>query len=313
MSSAIDDTMLAMHSPPGTARPLEGDQRRLRRLARRAMPRSRVSRLNDALPRLYRWCSIAVRGGASRTRRRWSSVGGGQCGYIACSSIGDGVGAPALFNSCGGHAAAPSSAQEFAMFGSETFIVRIADDAMAPSGRATMSGLTPTSPRPTAAWSRCATPTAAGRPSCGSSSSATGAAPCARSMPAVPSAPSTPATRPTSAASWCSLATRFDRHRWPRVLRPDEGACLASTPSPPPCGQLGPTDGRAIKWRGSPTRLHQRAPPLEQIAARVSGLGLVLDHVRERCFHDRVRRADPLCGVAADARTEPVSDRRESK
>ena len=52
---------------------------------------------------------------------------------------------------------------------------------------------------------------------------------------------------------------------------------------------------------------------LEEIAARVGGLGLVLDRVRERCFHDRVRRADPLCGVAADARTEPVRDRRETK
>ena len=75
------------------------------------------------------------------------------------------------------------------------------------SGRATTSGSTPTSPRPTGAWSRCATPGVAGRPSSGASSSATGAAPCTRSTRAAPSAPSTPATRPTSAASWCSWET----------------------------------------------------------------------------------------------------------
>ena len=42
-------------------------------------------------------------------------------------------------------------------------------------GRATTFGSIPTSPRPTAAWSRCATSRAAGKPSSGSSLSATGA------------------------------------------------------------------------------------------------------------------------------------------
>ena len=37
-------------------------------------------------------------------------------------------------------------------------------------------------------------------------------------------------------------------------------------------------------------RLHQRAPLLEEIVARAGGLGLVLDHVRERRLHDRMRR-----------------------
>ena len=74
-------------------------------------------------------------------------------------------------------------------------------------------GSIPTSPRPTAAWWRCATPGAAGRPSCGASSSATGAAPCACSTSAAPSAPSTRATRPTSAVSWCSWATPSERRR----------------------------------------------------------------------------------------------------
>ena len=49
-----------------------------------------------------------------------------------------------------------------------------------------------------------------------------------------------------------------------------------------------------------PTRLHQCAPLLEETAPRAGGLGLVLDHMRERRHHDRVRRADPLCGVAAE-------------
>ena len=96
------------------------------------------------------------------------------------------------------------------MFGRETFIVRVADGAMAPRGRATTSGSIPTSPRPTGAWSRCAIPGATGRPWCGSSSSATGAGPCARSTGAAPSAASTPATRSTFAASWCSWATRSE-------------------------------------------------------------------------------------------------------
>ena len=37
------------------------------------------------------------------------------------------------------------------MFGRETFIVRVAADAMAAGGRATTCGSTPTSPRPTGA------------------------------------------------------------------------------------------------------------------------------------------------------------------
>ena len=45
---------------------------------------------------------------------------------------------------------------------------------------ATTSGPIPTSPRPTAAWSRCATPGAAGKPWSGSSSSARGAGSCTR-------------------------------------------------------------------------------------------------------------------------------------
>ena len=49
------------------------------------------------------------------------------------------------------------------MFGRETFIVRVAEDAMAPRVRgATTSGSIPTSPRPTAAWSRFAIPGARG-------------------------------------------------------------------------------------------------------------------------------------------------------
>jgi len=40
--------------------------------------------------------------------------------------------------------------------------------------------------------------------------------------------------------------------------------------------------------------LHQRTPPLEEIAARVGGFGLVPDRMRERRHHDRVRGVGPL-------------------
>ena len=59
-------------------------------------------------------------------------------------------------------------------------------------------------------------------------------------------------------------------------------------------------------------RLHQCAALLEEIAARVGGLGLVPDHVRQRRLHDRVRGVGPLRGVVPEARPESVRDRKDS-
>ena len=89
------------------------------------------------------------------------------------------------------------------MFDTETFIVRIADDAMAPRVRAgDYIWIDPDAPAAhTAAWSRCATLRAARRPSSGASSSVTGAGPCALKTSVAPSAPSTPTMKPISRAS----------------------------------------------------------------------------------------------------------------
>ena len=53
-------------------------------------------------------------------------------------------------------------------------------------------------------------------------------------------------------------------------------------------------------------RFHQFAALLEEIPARVGGLGLVLDHVRKRRLHDRVRRVGPLGRIVAEARPRPA-------
>ena len=56
-------------------------------------------------------------------------------------------------------------------------------------------------------------------------------------------------------ASWCSWETPSERRRH-RAVRIGDGAGLASTPSPPrpPCGEHGPAEGRAISRRSVPTR-----------------------------------------------------------
>ena len=60
------------------------------------------------------------------------------------------------------------------------------------------------------------------------------------------------------------------------------------------CGEPGPSDGRAIRRQGTPTRLRQCAPLPEEIAAGVDGLCLVPNHVCKRRLLDRVRRGGLL-------------------
>ena len=96
------------------------------------------------------------------------------------------------------------------------------------------------------------------------------------------------------------------------ALRLGEGASLTSTTPPPrrPCGERGPMAAPSGSKVLRP-RLNQGARLLEETAARVGGLGLVLDHVRQRRFHHRMRRMGPLGRIVAEARAEPVRDRVE--
>ena len=101
------------------------------------------------------------------------------------------------------------------MLGRETFIVRAAEDAMAPRVRVgDYVWVDPDKPAAEGLLIAVRDPGRGGKPSSGSSSSATGAASCTRSMAAALCAPSTSATRPTSGAWWarranfCSAAIR---------------------------------------------------------------------------------------------------------
>ena len=93
-----------------------------------------------------------------------------------------------------------------------------------------------------------------------------------------------------------------ERHRRRQCASARPAWQSTTSPPRPPCGEPGPSDGRAISRRGIRPELHQGAPLLEEVAARVGGLGLVPDHVRKHRLHHRVRRMGWVGGVV----TEPL-------
>ena len=124
------------------------------------------------------------------------------------------------------------------MFGRETFIVRVAEDAMAPRVRVgDYVWIVPDE-----VWIVPDEPAADGRlvavrdPGRGGETvvrllvERDGRRLLRALDERCPGAPSTPATKPTSGASWCSRETQSERHCRPRALRIGEGACMHLPP-----------------------------------------------------------------------------------